>query len=85
MIRTRLSTITLATLLLFFSSHGSCELESACNGSKTNSELPSDCNQNQEKEATAKDEREINENDYSELELRRKLTTTADVDMPDDI
>jgi|TARA_B110000977_G_C10887765_1_gene420141 hypothetical protein len=55
-------------------------------GKKTETtESPNRCSQGPPKDAVVVGGRAVGEKEYRELELRRQLNTTADVDMPDDI
>jgi len=67
------------------SSEQGAESDEPCAKETETTESPNRCGLGPPKDSALVDERAVRENEYRELELRRQLNTTADVDMPDDI
>ena len=67
------------------SSEQGVESGEPCGSEAEPTESQNDCSQGPSIESTVVSGKAVRENEYRELELRRQLNTTADVDMPDDI
>lgn len=67
------------------SSEQELESDELCDKDAEPTKTQDRCSREPSIDSTVVSGRAVRENEYRELELRRQLNTTADVDMPDDI